>query len=351
MLILITDRPSNNGYIKLLIDAYKECGHTVVCDVNNFFESNISPDVVHIHWPERLNHWYPLKGVDVSAHHALIRRRIRDFKAKGSKIVHTVHNLRPHSIAGENVTDDTYDLVMSEADVLVHHCERSIELAGKLYSSSTSAQNIVCHHGPYKNDFIEIDSCVAKEKLGVDRDAFVILSFGVQRPHKNEHFIEEVYSSLAVPNKLLIAAGKFEFPTETKARIFYKIRNWLRSKNFVSGYRYMYGDISSEDLPYVLSAADVVFLGHSHGLNSGVLAMAATYSKMVVYPDIGCFAEALEGFPAEPYSVSDKFEAKAAIERAHSRICSKEAISNDDWVKFTSWKSHVEKIMNAVSGD
>ncbi len=350
MLILVTDRPSNNGYIRSLINAYKHEGHTVVCDVNNFFDSNINPDVVHIHWPERLDQWYGLRSSDNRSHLRLIRDRLQAFKYAGSIIVHTVHNLCPHAeLSREPVSDEAYKLIISESDILVHHCGKSVEMIAHLYPEAKGKKQIICRHGPYLDDFKKIDSSIAKARLGINNNSFVMLNFGVQRPYKNERFVHDVYSLVDIPEKLLFVAGKFEYPSNFFVRAVYKCRNWFRSRWAFGGRRYAYENISSELLPFLISAADIIFLGHRRGLNSGILALAATYGKVAVYPNIGCFEEAVEECYSEKYEVSNKHSAKQAVERAHENVRAGVSLDNSDWLESVSWRSHVCRIIDAVS--
>jgi len=51
--VLIVERINDaNEYTKLLAEAYKTAGLSVIFDVQNFLYSNHVPDIVHVQWPE-----------------------------------------------------------------------------------------------------------------------------------------------------------------------------------------------------------------------------------------------------------------------------------------------------------
>ena len=102
-----------------------------------------------------------------------------------------------------------------------------------------------------------------------------------------------------------------------------------------------------------MGATDIVFLGHQQGLNSGILALAASYSKAIVYPDIGNFSEQVSGWKwCEPYEVGNIESAVAAFGRLRDKFHDfnpgVELPGNAGWQEKNSWKKHVEHIRESL---
>ena len=142
MNILITERPSENGYIESLINAYLRASHTVVCDVSNFFYSNYVPDILHIHWPESLYQWCSIEAVNEIEMQESIEERLLWYKRNGTTIIHTIHNLCPHD-SKQSRDQDVFNLVIQYADLLVHHCAESINLTSDSYPDVSRKKNII----------------------------------------------------------------------------------------------------------------------------------------------------------------------------------------------------------------
>ena len=352
MNILITESPSENGYIESLIQAYSKAGHTVICDAYNFYFSNFKPDILHIHWPERLYKWCPLQNVGPIDIYSVIQERLLWYKNNGTKIVHTIHNLKPHE--HENPFEEKiYRLVMTYADVLVHHCAKSIDWVIAEYPDASNKINIICPHGDYLIHYKNINQSDARQQLGISQEKTVILNFGRQRPYKNENFIGEVFTKLNLPAKHLLIAGQFANPGSNFAsRLYFHARNKIRTRFKHSQHKYIYQSIPTTDLPAILSSADIVFVGQRQGLNSGLLALAATYSKAVVCPEIGCFSESLSGWQHNTYEAGNIPDAtRALLEICHQVEAIKQTdqeLDNSQWLAEHSWDKHAATIVGTV---
>ena len=132
MLILITERPSSNGYVESLIKAYQKQGHEVICNASNFFYSNKCPDLIHIQWPESLYKWHDYIGVDDVDYEILIENRLKWFKSNGACIVHSIHNIVPHDDKSA-LDKKIFKIIITYSDILVHHCKTSIQLLIEKY--------------------------------------------------------------------------------------------------------------------------------------------------------------------------------------------------------------------------
>ena len=352
MKILLCESPGDNGYIESLISAYEALGHSVSYGVNNFYRCHEVPDILHIHWPESLYNWNQ-SSVDVEGMASNIEKRLNWFKEHEVKIVYTVHNIKPHDGLDKN-DKDIFHAVLSSADILVHHCVSSQSLIKKEYSSilNVRQKNIVCRHGHYLIHYERIDKKLARAKYGIPEDKIVILNFGAQREYKNESFLLRIFENLLEPRKFLLIAGRFDMPAVGLFKIFLlKLKNRFRRHFFFSDRKYIYKSFPIDEIPYILSCADLAIAGQSHALNSGFLALAATYSLPVVTPDIGCFCESVENWNYESYTADNLGSAVEALARACKGLETKKNCDNSLWLENHSWVKHASLIIDTAANN
>jgi hypothetical protein len=344
MKILLTDSPSLNGYIESLINAYSRAGHSVTSGANDFFYSDCIPDILHIHWPESLYLWHAPEGVNKDVVCRMMAERLAWFKSHGVTIINTIHNLKPHDGTTDTLSN-VYRMVIEHADILVHHCTESINLLTDSYPAAMGRVNIVCPHGDYLNHYKFVGRDQARSHYGISMNKLVILNFGRQRPYKNEHFITTVFNRLRLQSKYLVIAGIFAYPARRK---WLRIRNRFRKFYPYRDRKYIYRSFPISEIPYIISIADIIFLGQRNGLNSGLTALAATYRKPVVCPDIGCFRQSLDSWHHETYAAGDVEDATRALQRMCNRLPGLGALDNSDWLRIHSWDVHVAGIIKAL---
>ncbi len=349
MTVLLTENPGYNSYINSLIIAYQKAGLDVICGSNNFFWSNIKPDILHIHWPERLYKWYVLKKEDEQQFEE-IKKRLEWYKQNGSKIIYTVHNLLPHDSKNPNTDWKFYNLIIEYADLIHHHCPKSIEYVTEKFPEAKEKQNIVANHGDYLIDYREEKKETARIKLGIPRESFVILNFGSQQNYKGNSIINETFSKLSIKNKFLLTAGNFRYDTFPFPKNYIlKILNNLREKNKSNVKKFILKPIPPKEIPTIFSASDIVFLGHTEGLTSGVLNLAATFQKPVVFPGIGCFEYQMNNWIYEKYAAGNVQQAKKAVEKLYGEYQNDNLTTdNTEWLKANSWKIYVNTLLQKI---
>ena len=91
-------------------------------------------------------------------------------------------------------------------------------------------------------------------------------------------------------------------------------------------------------------------MAHKKGsLNSGILPLAATYNKPVVFPDIGCFKEQMKNWVFDTYKEDDENNAIESIAKMYNKIRNNQPdINNTSWLREYSWESHVKNIMDSI---
>ena len=88
MKILLTEKPSENGYNQSLINAYTRAGHELTTGADAFFFSESLPDMVHIHWPESLFRWHAPRGMDSEQVSRLITERLGVYSPDGTLVAY-----------------------------------------------------------------------------------------------------------------------------------------------------------------------------------------------------------------------------------------------------------------------
>jgi len=345
MKVLIACDDVRNAYIPSLMDAYQGRNCEVVIGVPNLFKSAYCPDILHLQWPERLC----IRGNSSILGDPLrsIRERVEHFKRHGAVVVWTVHNMKAHDSDLEESDREVYNIVVEAADVIVHHGQASVDIMAAEYPVVAGKINIICPHGDYLIQYRDIDQSDAREALNIPKDRTVLLHFGNIRAYKGLDLAKEVFARWRRPDKYLLVAGRLKAPRRSVLeRLLDRWNSRLRKRR--GDCRYDLGMVPNDRVAYYFSAADIVMVSHRAGLTSGILAMAATFGKPVVYPDIGNFSEQMQGWIAESYAVNDTVSAVEALQRLVDRLERGCSLSNSTWLGQNSWAEHVERILSAV---
>lgn len=325
-----------NEYVQLLADEYIKQGIQVIFEEQNFLFSNFTPDVVHIQWPESIYRWKNLIAMDDLAL-KFIENRLKWYKTNNTKFIYTVHNLQPHdnSIKFDN---DIYTLFLKYADIIVHHGKNSIDQVKQKYKETINSNHIVAPHGPYKNEILPSKDSIL-EKYTLPKNKIIFTNFGLQRSYKGRDFNIEVFKNLNLSDICYFCVGMLVGDSKP----FEITQKELCHKQ-------LYKKIPSNEVPEIISATDIFFLGHSSGLNSGLISLAISYSKPIIFPNIGNFEEQTKGFNFyETYEVGNIESAKIAINKMLVKIKQNQILDNKTWLDKNSWEKHVNIILKELN--
>lgn len=356
-ILLCAEYSESNDYIRLLSEAYRSAGHSVVLGPLNFFHTESVPDIVHLQWPEQFYKTNRYLSTDQAALE-ILSSRLEWFRSQGAIIVYTVHNLAPHETEDADFEREIYQLFAQSAHLLLHHGSASIELLTDIVGQGADSQHIVVPHGAYPA--LRLDGMAARKRYRLPSSACVLLNFGLQRSYKGAGFINKAFSSLSDPSFHLFSIGPLS-PRPTS--LLGKLNHWLLGiyNSFTRSLRSMFfrhtriwRKIPNNEIDAIMAATDIVVLGHRSGLNSGMLALAASYAKPVVYPDIGNFSEQLDGWVwAEGFVAGNIDSAKSAIEILRKRIADADLAQlradQEAWLLRHSWEIHVNRIIEFVA--
>nr|WP_321522022.1 hypothetical protein [uncultured Macellibacteroides sp.] len=231
-------------------------------------------DIIHFHWPEAVFNWMIPDEEKLNELNDLISF----WKERGSMIVYTRHNIKPHSRNNSKNQNGLYGIIENNSNVIVH-----LGTWSKNEFINNRIQNVnhvvIPHHiyECYKSPWITKER--AREYFQIPLDKLVILAFGDFRNEDEKEWTLKSIAKIKNKNKLLIAP-RFGNPSllSQKEKTY-----CLLDDKFVK----------NDELPYYFNVADIVFIQRIDILNSGNLPMAFLFNKIVVGPDIGNVGEIL----------------------------------------------------------
>jgi glycosyltransferase involved in cell wall biosynthesis len=218
---------------------------------------------------------------------------IRILKAIGCRVVFTAHNLLPHEVESVAEGDSDESIFRLVHRVVVHSEDNRQELV-QLFGLPPERIAVI-PHGSY--DLLLPRGRTPKERaraeLGLDRDAKVILFFGLIRRYKGLEFLVEAFERLEAshPDALLLIVGEV-FRGDAEDHAFYSrlVEEASRRRNVRCVPRYVpIGDVAS-----YLSAAEIVVLPYAKTYQSGVLFAAYAAGRPVIVTETGGLPETVE---------------------------------------------------------
>ena len=239
-------------------------------------------DIWHLHWPEAiLNLPRPWQALPLAL---AVRLLLRVARARGIKIVWTVHNLRSHEGRYPLAEGKLWRSLMRRLDGFIALSEGGRDLAVRRFPALRHRPSFVIPHGPYHTSRrATVAPTVARAQLGLPATARVILSIGQLRPYKNLPHLIETIRQLPEPDFHLLIAGH---PADADT---------------LSTMRAACGDdprihlhctfIPADDLPIYFQAADLVVLPYREVLNSGSAILGLSFARPILVPARGALCE------------------------------------------------------------
>jgi beta-1,4-mannosyltransferase len=281
-----------NPYQRLLAEALGEAGveATAVHDWSKrapllgTWLSRGRPDVVHLHWIHEF--LGGSKGTPSARAVRWFDWQLRLLKSRGVRIVWTVHNLRSHESAGEDVNDAAaHRSIIERADAIILHCDYARDALIEMYAPSEAARARmhVLPHGSYVRQYdVDAEQLPARRTLGLPDEGTVFAFVGSIRGYKNVGELLDAFMSVheLQPQDRLLICGK---PLPRKlGRQLEKLA--AEDKRIVL----QLDRLPEEELTRVLRAADAVVLPFRDILTSGSAILALSHGRPVIAPAMGC---------------------------------------------------------------
>lgn len=259
-----------------------EAGGARVDDFNFWRAFFGSYDVVHIHWPDthlRTHSWWR-----AIAKHARLALLCLVLRARGTRIIWMMHNLKPHE-KDHWISSALFPLwfprLCTHVIALTAH---GLHAARQLYPALRSKPAAIVPHGHYREVYRDLPTrAAARHQLGLAADSFTFLYFGNIRRYKNVPLLIRTFRQLPERDVQLVVAG---LPVlgmqaqELQALAAGDDRIHLHLRFIPDG-----------EVALHLAAADKVVLPFHGILNSGSVLLALSLNRAVMAPRLGALPE------------------------------------------------------------
>ncbi len=260
------------------------------------------PDVLHLHWV----HPHGRNAVVTLAKFLLVQAGIRLFRARGTRIVWTIHNLESHEKNYVVLDRLNSRLVARQVDAAFVHARSQIGTVCRILHLSPER----VHHVPHGNYASCVPECFTSSSRNASRPARTqtrFLYFGLIRPYKGVLELIEAFRSMDGSAMLTIAGRPqgegMKEAVESAAAADPRIRLRLEY-------------VSEGELSELIAECDIVVLPFTEIFTSGSVVMAITCAKPVIVPDSESLREYVDETCAFIYRPEEPEALKQALLRA-----------------------------------
>lgn len=252
-------------------------------------------DIFHLHWPD----YFFVKSF------ILTLIRVTYFflitlilKLNGSKVIWTVHNIKPHNDYHPRFFKLTMLFWTRFIDGYISMSEESKRQTCKVYPSLKKKKISIIFHGLYTNYPNKVSKKYARIKLGIPLKKKVLLFFGRLERYKNILLLIKKFNNLS-NNYFLIIAGKAN-DQKLLNEVIFKTKN---NKNIKLYSRFIHND----KVQFFFNSCDIVVLPFKNILNSGSIMLALSFAKPVYCPNKGSLRELNKIIGKNIINTFDKF--------------------------------------------
>lgn len=254
-----------DGHIRLgsLLDALKMAG---------------KGDMLHMHWTAAVCQ-KAATAERAAQNLADLAAAIRSFKARGGRVLWTVHNVLPHETRYRDIELELNAFLGEVSDVVHVMSEATFDLLQGLYHLPPE-KHVQIPHPSYQGLHVvtPADREAGRSRLGIPAERKVLLFFGQMRPYKGLDTLLQALGCLAdagleVPLLLLAGRADDDVRNEVEAAI-------PPGVDVISHFGY----VPDEELPTWFGAADLAVFPFRQILNSGSLHLSATMGVPVALP-------------------------------------------------------------------
>jgi len=238
-------------------------------------------DIFHLHWPE-----WELNSV-VNPIEAALRLRLKlllidSMRARGTKLIWTVHNLKAHDGLHPRLERWFWNAFTKRVDGYIALTESGRAAAKEHFPNLERVSGYVVNHGHYRDEYPHDSSENARDELGLSRSARVALFFGQIRDYKNVPTLIREFSKVE-GEVVLCIAGK---PSSDQLSEQLRVASAADSR-----VRLHLQTIPTPKVGLFLRASDLVVLPYRDIFNSGSALLALSFDRPVLVPDRGAMSE------------------------------------------------------------
>ncbi len=275
-----------NPYNAALYTAIRQLGATV----GEFTKQRLlfgRWDVVHVHWPDgALN----TRHAAVAAVRLLyLVGKLLFAKARGAKIVWTVHNLQAHHPAFPRLERWLWRAFVPLVDGAISLSRSGLALARARFPALAGKAQFVIPHGHYRGCYKNgCSRAEARDRFGLEPARPVVAFVGQIKPYKNVPTLLRAFLDCRAddPGASLLITGKLADPAVAAGLAAHADQ----PTNVVC----RFGHIADDDMQFALNACDLAVFPYREILNSGSAILALSFDRPVLVPAKGAMGELRE---------------------------------------------------------
>jgi glycosyltransferase involved in cell wall biosynthesis len=239
-------------------------------------------NILHLHWPERELNAY--RGRLAAGMRLWMKLALIDaMRARGTKVVWTVHNLNSHEGLHPRMEPWFWNAFTKRVDGFIALSEAGKLAARERFPRLQSVPGYVIPHGHYRGEYAVDASVDARRELGIAPYAKVVLFFGLIREYKNVPGLIRAFREVAGEDRVLLVAGR-----PHSAELAEALRREAAGDPRI---RLHLQSIPNERVQLFFRAADLVALPYRDILNSGTALLALSFNRPVLVPGRGAMSE------------------------------------------------------------
>lgn len=283
-------RLSGNKYMDLLVDSLRRSGLAVEPINKRNLGKPGRGDVVHLHWPSFL--YSGRNAAATTAKTAFFLFFLLYLKARGIRIVWTVHNVWPHSGGATRYHRTMRTILCAFCSRIIVMGEASKQEVVRLFRAKPS-KLVQIPHGHYKEAY-SLSGIDIRQRYGIPQGAYLFLFVGRLSPYKGLDLLLSSFAAMADENTHLLVAGEPSDGFDAS-----------KLSGMGSNLHVSLGFVKDEELADYVAASDAVVLPYRNITTSGTAILALSFNRPVVAPDIGLLRDYLNSDVSILYDPSE----------------------------------------------
>ncbi|MCE0485016.1 MAG: glycosyltransferase family 4 protein [Methylacidiphilales bacterium] len=232
-------------------------------------------DIVHVHWPETsINMPSGRKALWHGAKTLLLLGLTR---LRGARLIWTAHNLRSHENRHPILEKLFWWVFDQQIDGIISLSRANLPLVRREHIFRRKVPMTVIRHGHFRDAYPgQVTRSEARRHLGLVDSGWRLGCVGVIRRYKGIPELLGAWREFDLPEAHLLVAGRIHEPL---------LEQEIRSGAAQDGrIEFRPGMIDEKEMPYFISALDVMVLPYRAIFNSGSALLALSFNVPVVLP-------------------------------------------------------------------
>lgn len=241
-------------------------------------------DVFHLHWPVETLVRHPSLWI-ARARVLLFLGLLKLSKQRGTKIVWTIHDERPHVVMHQALANWVTDRLVAITDGYINLCEAGHKSIAKALPGLVNIPGFVVPHGHYRGCYADVLSrSEARSRLNLSSETKTLLYLGYISPYKNVPHLIETFRQIHTDYSVTLIVSGNPDNQEIEQAV-------LDAAEGISNIQLHLKFIEDDELQIFFRAADLVVLPFEEILNSGSLLLALSFDRPVLAPHLGAVVD------------------------------------------------------------